>query len=144
VLALVAAGDLDRAEERTALLARRDRDDPLAAAAVPLGRLLRSRAGADPEPRDWDRPGPRIPPLARFLDLLGAHLEGQPLPPDLAGRLRRACTALPMGWFAGELEELEARLSGRPARPSPLLDLAPRGEPWERALARLRNLGRPG
>lgn len=144
VLALVAVGDLDLARARVALLARRDRDDPLAAAAVPLDSLVRTRAGAAPEGLAWDRPGPRIPPYARFLDLLGAHLEGLPVPPDLTGRVRRACAALPLGWFARELEELEARQGGRPPRPSPLLDLAPRGEPWERALERLRQLGQPG
>lgn len=141
VLALVGAGDLDRARARIALLERLDREDPLAATAPGLARLVRTRAGADPEPRAFDRPGPVF---ARALDLLGAYLEGLPVPLDRPGRLARACAALPLGWLARELEELAARTGGRPPQPSPLLDLAPRGEPWQRALERIQRLGRPG
>ena len=104
-----------------------------------LRRLAQALAGIPGPP-----PRPRVTPntvLNLFLEALGAYLAGETPDPEQPDRLLRACAPLPLGWFAAELLELRDRLQGRPARPSPLLDLVPRQAPWERALASMRRLG---
>jgi len=147
ILALLGARQpqaLRLAQERIALLEKRDWDDPLAPAALILRRLSLAQAGAQPEPRKdgiLARFNGRTTPLTMFLETLAAWLAGETLPPELPDRVLRACEGLPLGWFSAELAELRDRLAGRAARPSPLLDLIPREAPWERVLASLQHLG---
>ena len=135
ILALLVIRD-PQARDRIELLGRRDREDPIPAT---LRRLAQALAGIPGPP-----PRPRVTPntvLNLFLEALGAYLAGETPGPEQPDRLLRACAPLPLGWFAAELLELRDRLQGRPARPSPLLDLMPRQAPWERALASMRRLG---
>ena len=134
------------AQERIALLEKRDWDDPLAPIASALRRLSLAQAGGHPEPRRTGllaRFTAKTTPLAMFLETLAAYLAGEDLPPELPDRVLRACEPLPLGWFSAELAELGHRLRGGPARPSPLLDLIPREAAWVRVLESLRHLGAP-
>jgi len=137
ILAQLATGD-PRARERIGRLGRREREDPLHPAAASLHRLDQSMAGLPAPPRRAHAAPTTV--LNLFLDILATYLAGEPVDPEQPERLLRAMAPLPMAWFAAELEELRQRLRGRPARPSPLLDLVPQAEPWERALASISRL----
>jgi len=149
ILALLgsrSAPALRLAQERIALLEKRDWDDPIAPAAALLRRLSLALAGGRPEPRRGEllaQVAARATPLIQFLETLAAYLGGEDLTPELAERVERSCAPLPLAWFSAELGELRRRLQGQPGRPSPLLDLIPREAAWERVLDSLQHLGAP-
>jgi hypothetical protein len=149
VLALLAGPNGPaRAETRIQALEQLPADEPLAPTGPILRRLARDLGGprnpashgeaAEPPPRQL-RAGT---PFLLALELLVGHLAGLPAVPDRLERASRAFRPLPLAWLGRELEELARRSQGQAARPSPLLDLVPRREPWERALEQLRRLGR--
>jgi hypothetical protein len=111
------------------------------APAAGLVHLVEVLAGAPPEGDLHPRLAPHLTPLEGTLAALAAYLAGDALPLERIEAVLAACEGLPLGWFAGAMEELLRRQRGGPSRPCPLLDLVPAKAPWEKRLDQLVRLG---
>ena len=145
ILALIGKGGdeaMRLAADRIELMGRRQPGDPLNAMQEPLQRLHQHRSGLPPRPELPPRPTPHG--LARFVDVLCAYLCETRLGSQVLEGAQVELTALPLGLFARELEEMRRRARGGLSGTAfPFLDLVQHSESWERALADLQGLVKP-